>query len=262
MGWGKLHAGPPFPAVGAGAGTVRGSDRDVNRRRVALILGGLAVVAGSVLGVLVLTHGPAEAPATSGGPGSPDGEPSTTAAPEEAPPSLDPGRLRTLLPTVADLAGRYSGGKFTGTSASAVRRIEPASAAVASAKGVLGGVEQVFDAYNPYYQSDTTVVFRVLLFGSRDEAAAFVRDYDKPSRVDNVTTRDSVAVSTFEYQQAGRFPTVAESMAATGHVVVWVKIVDSDALSIYTGVAYLMVEDAVVEAIDSFAEVAAAVTPG
>ena len=208
-------------------------------------------MAGAVLGVLALTHGPATAPADVFG-STPAAETTTST---EAPPTLDPASLRALLPSVDALTGRYSGEKLRSVSRSGVRAIEPDSAVFGTASGVLGGVEQVFDGYNSYYQSDTTIVARVALFRSREAAAAFVAGYDKPARVDNETTRDSVPVSTFEYAQTGRFPSVAESMAAVGNVVVWVKIVDSDELSIYTGIAFLMVEDAVVAAIDSFPDV-------
>lgn len=178
----------------------------------------------------------------------------TTVA-EQVPP-FDASQLRTLVPSNGDLAGKYSGNEFRQISRSNVRTIDATSPAFVGAEGLVGGIEQVVDAYNPYYQSDTTVIFRAVLFRTRADASRFVASYDQPSRVDNVTTRDAVAVSTFEYAQAGSHPSVAESMSATGFVVIWVKIVDSDPLSIYTGVAYLIVEDAVTQAIDEFGSVA------
>ena len=229
----------------------------MGKRRAGLILGALALTVGLAVTVVALTHGPAGTPGTSDEAPAPETSTTTTAPPA---PVFDPAQLRALLPSTDDLAGRYSGDKFRSISKSGVRVVPAGSPAFAGASAaVLGGVEQVFDAYNPYYQSDTTIVVRAVLFRTRAEAADFVARHDAPARVDNVTTRDSVPVSTFEYSQAGRYPSVAESMAATGYVVVWVKIVDSDALSIYTGVAWLMVEDAVVEAIDSFPAVAAPV---
>lgn len=225
----------------------------MQKRHLGLILGGCGLAAGLAVGVLAVTHRPAAAPETlDGGTSVPT---TTTSAPL---PALDPARLRSLLPSTDDLGSRYSAERLRNVSKSGVRSIPADSPDFGAASaGVIGGVEQVFDAYNSYYQSDTTVVVRVALFRSPGEAAAFVAGYDKPARLDNATTRDSVPVSTFEYSQDGRFPSVAESMSATGHLVIWVKIVDADALSIYTGVAFLIVEDAVVEAIDTFPEVAA-----
>lgn len=214
----------------------------------------MAAALGAVVAVLALTHGPATAPADVFGSVPAGGAvgTSTTTSAESPPPTLEPAQLRALLPSVEDLTGVYSGGKLRSVSRSGVRAIPADSEDFGVASGVIGGVEQAFDGYNSYYQSDTTIVVRVASFRSRDEAAAFVAGYDKPARFDNETTRDAVPVSTFEYAQAGRFPSVAESMAAAGNIVVWVKIVDSDELSIYTGIAFLMVEDAVVAAIDSF----------
>lgn len=217
--------------------------------------GGVLATVGAVLAIVTLTHGPATAPADVLGSTPASGVTATSAEPP--PPTLEPARLRALLPSVEDLTGVYSGGKLRSVSKSGVRTIAADSADFGVSSGVIGGVEQAFDAYNSYYQSDTTIVVRVALFRSGDAAEAFVADYDKAGRFDNTTTRDAVAVSTFEYSQAGRFPSVAESMAAVGNIVMWVKIVDSDELSIYTGIAFLMVEDAVVAAIDTFPEIAA-----
>lgn len=250
MGWGKTpsEVGISGPTARRGPGAVVAIS-PMKRRGVALTVGGLVVTGAAVVAVLALTHGPATAPAEVFGSTPAAGATTSTEAPL---PAIDPASLRALLPSVDDLAGTYSGGKLRSISKSGVRAVAAGSVDFGASSGVLGGVEQVYDGYNSYYQSDTTIVVRVALFRSRDAAAAFVAGYDKPSRIDNETTRDSVPVSTFEYAQAGRRPSAAESMAAVGNIVVWVKIVDSDELSIYTGIAFLIVEDAVVEAIDTF----------